>query len=144
MDALTEAILSVRRRMDAIERRLARLEGATAPIEAPPPAPPAPVPVPVPIVEPPPLPPFLAAPEPEAESTRALETRVGLTWINRIGTVTVILAVAFFFKYAVDNQWIGEAGRLVLGVLAGFAMLGFGEWTWHKGYRIYTQGLTAT
>ncbi len=27
MDALTEAILSVRRRMDAIERRLAKLEG---------------------------------------------------------------------------------------------------------------------
>jgi len=142
MDALTEAILSVRRRMDALERRLARLEGEPAPIEAPPSAPLAPVPV----VEPPPLP--VAAPEaepvPEAESTRALETRVGLTWINRIGTVTVILAAAFFFKYAVDNQWIGEAGRVVLGVLAGFATLAFGEYTWRKGYRIYAQGITAT
>jgi uncharacterized membrane protein len=134
MDALTEAILSIRRRMDAIERRLARLEGEPAP------------PAPVPVVEPPPLP--VAAPEPEPvpepESTRALETRVGLTWINRIGTVTVILAAAFFFKYAVDNQWIGEAGRVVLGVLAGFAMLGFGEWTWRRGHRIYAQGITAT
>ena len=142
MDALTEAILSVRRRMDAIERRLARLEGAPPPMPVEPePIPPAPVPVPV--VEPPP---FLAAapePPPEPESTRALETRVGLTWINRIGTVTVILAAAFFFKYAVDNQWSGEAGRVVLGVLAGFAMLAFGEWTWRKGHRIYAQGITA-
>ena len=146
MDALTEAILSVRRRMDALERRLARLEGAPAPVEAPAPPVPVPVPAPAPVVEPPPIP--AAAPEPEpvpeAESTRALETRVGLTWINRIGTVTVILAVAFFFKYAVDNQWIGEAGRVVLGVLAGFATLAFGEYTWRKGYRIYSQGITAT
>ncbi len=93
---------------------------------------------------PPPIPAAAPEPEPEPESTRALETRVGLTWINRIGTVTVILAAAFFFKYAVDNQWIGEAGRVVLGVLAGFAMLGFGEWTWRRGYRIYAQGITAT
>ena len=143
MDALTEAILSVRRRMDAIERRLARLEGAPAPVEVPSPAPIERARV-EPVVEPPPF--LMAAPEPasEPESTRALETRVGLTWINRIGTVTVILAAAFFFKYAVDNQWIGEAGRVVLGVLAGFAMLGFGEWTWRRGYRIYAQGITAT
>ena len=33
MDALTEAILSVRRRLEAIERRLARLEGEPAPVE---------------------------------------------------------------------------------------------------------------
>lgn len=147
MDALTEAILSVRRRMDAIERRLARLEGEPAPVR-PAPIEPAPVEAPArpvaPVVEPPPLPVAAAEPAPDPESTRALETRVGLTWINRIGTVTVILAVAFFFKYAVDNQWIGEAGRVVLGVLAGFATLAFGEYTWRRGYRIYAQGITAT
>lgn len=159
MDALTEAILSMRRHLNAIETRLARLEGEPAPVQ---PAPAAPAPV-----EPPPLPVAAVEPAPEAtapieltpaeprplpvapapaepESTRALETRVGLTWINRIGTVTVVLAVAFFFKYAVDNQWIGEAGRVALGVLAGFATLAFGEWTWRRGHRIYAQGITAT
>jgi len=44
----------------------------------------------------------------------------------------------------VDNQWIGEAGRVVLGVVAGFATLAFGEHMWRKGHRIYAQGITAT
>jgi uncharacterized membrane protein len=147
MDALTEAILAVRRRLDAIERRLAHLEGESAPVEpepAPAPAEPAPAVQPPPLSPVPPEPAPEAAAPPEPESTRAFETQVGLTWINRIGVVTSILAAAFFFKYAVDNQWIGEAGRVALGVLAGFATLAFGEYTWRRGYRIYAQGITAT
>jgi hypothetical protein len=144
MDSLTVAIASLLQRVNAIERRLARLEGipeepAPAPTAAPVPAP---IPTPVPTrapepAEPPPLP-------VESETPHALETRVGLTWINRIGVVTVVLAAAFFFKYAVDNQWIGEAGRVVLGVLAGFAALGLGETMWRRGHRTYAQGITAT
>jgi uncharacterized membrane protein len=164
MDALTEAIVSVRRRMDSIDRRLARMEAARGiaaepqqvePPPLPPPLPPPPIeqaPEPAAPIEPRPLfpPPVEPVPEAEAEtaaepeSTRALETRVGLTWINRIGVVTSVLAVAFFFKYAVDSHWIGEAGRVMLGVAAGLAMLAFGERTWRQGHRIYAQGITAT
>ncbi len=154
MDALTDAIISMRRRLEAIDRRLSRLETARGIVAEPAPAEPVLVAPPPfvaapPLVVPPPLPPQSLAPMPEAhayaepESTTALETRVGLTWINRIGVLTTVLAAAFFFKYAVDNQWIGEAGRVVLGVLAGFATLAFGEYTWRRGYRIYAQGITA-
>lgn len=85
------------------------------------------------------------APEAEAgaEAPRDLETNIGLIWINRVAAVTLILAAAFFFKYAVDNQWIGETGRIVLGVIAGFAALGGGEWAWRRGHRAYAQGVTA-
>jgi hypothetical protein len=74
---------------------------------------------------------------------REFETNIGLAWINRIAAVTLIFAAAFFFKYAVDNQWIGETGRVVLGVIAGFAALGCGEWAWRRDHRVYAQGVTA-
>ncbi|MFN0167534.1 MAG: DUF2339 domain-containing protein [Bryobacteraceae bacterium] len=72
-----------------------------------------------------------------------LETRLGLTWINRIGAVTVLFAVAFFFKLAVENEWIGESGRVVLGVLAGFASIAAGDWMWKRGHQLYAQGVSA-
>ena len=52
----------------------------------------------------------------------------GLKLLNRVGAVTLFLGIIFFFKYAVDNQWIGAAGRVLLGVIAGLALLGAGEW----------------
>jgi uncharacterized membrane protein len=143
MDALTEAILSLRRRLERIEARLSRLEAAQGIVEPPPPppepAPPPPKPQPVPEAPPPPP---LAVPV-QVESPRVLETQVGLTWISRVAAVTLVFAAAFFFKYAVDNQWIGEAGRVVLGVLAGFGVLGFGEAMWRRAQRIYAQAVTA-
>jgi len=71
-----------------------------------------------------------------------LEARVGLTWVNRIGAVTLLLGAAFFFKYAVDNEWIGPAGRVILGLLTGFAMLGLADRLWRRGQRIFAQGLS--
>ncbi len=72
-----------------------------------------------------------------------LELRMGATWINRIGVVTLVLGVAFFFKYAVDNRWIGKAGRVALGTLGGLAMLGAGEALWRRGQGVFAQGITA-
>ena len=44
-------------------------------------------------------------------------------WIGRrLGWLAVILfvfAVAFFLKYAFDNNWIGELGRVAIGVVIG-------------------------
>ena len=77
------------------------------------------------------------------EAPKELEASIGLVWINRIAALTLILAAAFFFKYAVDNQWIGETGRIVLGIMAGFAAVGAGEWAWRRGHGLYAQGVTA-
>jgi uncharacterized membrane protein len=73
-----------------------------------------------------------------------LETQLGLTIVNRIGVVTLILGVGFFFKWAVDNQWIGPAGRVELGILAGFIALGIADRLWHRGQTTFAQGITAT
>ena len=57
-----------------------------------------------------------------------LETRFGLTLVNRAGAITLAIGIIFFVKYAADNQWIGAEGRVAIGVIAGLAMLAAAEW----------------
>jgi hypothetical protein len=64
--------------------------------------------------------------------------------MNRIGAVTLVLGAAFGFKYLVDNQYIGPAGRVMLGVIAGLVAVGIADVLWKKGQRIFAQGITAT
>jgi uncharacterized membrane protein len=52
-----------------------------------------------------------------------LESRFGLTVLNRVGAITLAIGIIFFFKYAVDSRWIGAAGRITLGIIAGLAMI---------------------
>jgi hypothetical protein len=66
-----------------------------------------------------------------------------LAWANRIGALTLVIGVAFFFRYAIDNNWIGPGGRVVLGVLAGLFGLVLGELSWRRTHRVYAQGITA-
>src|SRR5262245_26517669 len=135
MDALSTAILRLLKRQDETDRRLEAIEAALSIARAPAPAsvppPPSPeveTPPPVP-VESPPIAAATAASTPPPTPPQ-LETKVGLAWVNRIGAVTLALGVAFAFKYAVDNQWIGPAGRVALGVLAGLAALAAADRIW--------------
>lgn len=147
MEALATANLRILRRLDAIERRLKRLEAAGAIPAEPPPAealplqPELPLEAPQPAAEPPP-PAVETAPRPRS-SIDAAETAVGLNWLNRIGALTLVIGAAFFFKYAVDNQWIGPAGRILLGFLAGASAFGLGFRLWRKGHSIFAQGVSA-
>lgn len=70
------------------------------------------------------------------------EARVGLQWLNRVGVLTVLLGVAFGFKTAVDNGWIGPAARIALGVAVGLISLGVGERQGRRQHRVFAQGLT--
>jgi uncharacterized membrane protein len=67
---------------------------------------------------------------------------MGLTWINRVGAVTLLLGAAFFFKHAVDNQWIGPAGRVLIGLLVGGGLLAGADRLWLRGQRLFAQGLS--
>jgi uncharacterized membrane protein len=156
MDAISEALARLVRRQSDLEQRLTRIESAlslapAAPIEkvaVPEPPPPflqveEAAPPPINIQAPPPAPPILdASPVVEPARQKVLETQVGLTLINRIGVITLVLGIGFFFKWAVDNEWIGPAGRVELGVLAGLAALGVADYLWRKGQRIFAQGIT--
>ncbi len=74
------------------------------------------------------------------ESER-LESRLGLTIVNRIGAITLAIGIIFFFKYAVDNAWIGAAGRVLLGLIAGLILIGVAEWLRRRDQQVFSQGL---
>jgi len=72
-----------------------------------------------------------AIPKPEKSETEdistSLEEKIGGKWFAKIGVIVFVLGVSFFLKYAFDNDWIGETGRVLLGVLTGLGFLAFGE-----------------
>ena len=68
------------------------------------------------------------------------EPIVGGNWLARIGVVAIVIGTAFFLKLAFDNNWIGELGRVVLGILGGLAFLGASQY-WLRRYPVYAQAL---
>ena len=69
------------------------------------------------------------------------EWLLGGNWLARVGILAVVLGLAFFLKLAFDNDWIGETGRVVLGLLVGSGLLGGGEY-WRRKYAVWAQALT--
>lgn len=80
-------------------------------------------------------------PQMKKSEEKDIESTIGLVWFNRIGLLALFLGVAFFLKYAFDNRWIGELGRVILGLMAGFGMIVGSEFTRRKNYTVISQGL---
>ena len=58
------------------------------------------------------------------ESHPDLEKFIGENLISKIGIAILVLAIAFFVKYAIDNDWIGPVGRVGVGLLFGGLLVG--------------------
>src|SRR6266567_2544459 len=72
-----------------------------------------------------------------------LESRIGAHWLNRIGIIAVLIGVAFFLKYAFESEWIGPSGRVIIGLLAGIALIAWSEWFRLHQYRFFFFSLKA-
>ncbi|MBX3256683.1 MAG: DUF2339 domain-containing protein [Chitinophagaceae bacterium] len=48
-----------------------------------------------------------------------LEKFIGENLVSKIGIAILVLAIGFFVKYAIDNDWIGSAGRVAVGIACG-------------------------
>ena len=83
-----------------------------------------------------PLPSLTAA---DLESAGGLEEAIGGRLMLWVGTIVLILGVAFFLKYAFDNDWITESMRVGLGVVAGLGLAVAGDRFARRGYRAYGQ-----
>jgi uncharacterized membrane protein len=84
--------------------------------------------------------PILAAPQISSPkvSSPDLESRIGSHWLNRIGITAVLIGVSYFLKFAFDNDWIGPAGRVAIGLLAGIAVVVWSETFRRRGYRVFS------
>ncbi|MGA8030363.1 MAG: DUF2339 domain-containing protein [Bryobacteraceae bacterium] len=78
---------------------------------------------------------------PAAPVRAPTDPQFAITVLNRIGAVTLIVGLILFFKFAADNRWIGAAGLISLGLLAGFALVAAGEWLRRKNQQTFAQGV---
>ena len=76
----------------------------------------------------------------DAATLEAWLGRKGLGWM---AVVLLLFATAFFLKYAFDNRWVGELGRVSLGIAAGAALCLAGLRLHLRGRRLFGQMLTA-
>ena len=71
-----------------------------------------------------------------------IESIIGRRLVGWAAVALILFATAFFLKYAFDNRWIGELGRVAIGVIAGVTMTVFGFKYHRRGWRIFSQILT--
>src|SRR5690349_24607252 len=71
-----------------------------------------------------------------------LEARIGSQWLNRIGIVALLIGLSYFLKYAFENNWIGAA-QILIGLIAGAAVVVWSEWFRMRGYQAFSYSLKA-
>ncbi len=69
-----------------------------------------------------------------------LEKFIGENLINKIGIGVLVLGISFFVKYAIDKDWIGEAGRVAIGLVAGAILIGIAHYV-RNSYRSFSSVL---
>ena len=146
LQALREIVRDLVLRVHQLERRLETSEAsavvAPATPRVTPPPPPLPSATPLAARETTLIPakPVLIAPETREGD---LESRIGSHWLNRIGIAALLVGVSYFLKFAFDNNWIGPAGRVTIGVLAGIAVVVWSERFRSHGYLAFSYSLKA-
>src|SRR5579871_1885660 len=80
---------------------------------------------------------------PQAQPEIDLESRIGSHWLNRIGIAAVLIGISYFLKFAFENNWIGPAGRVAIGIAAGIAVILWSERFRLKGYKAFSYSLKA-
>ena len=86
-----------------------------------------------------------AKPTAKPEVHRSVENRIGSQWFNRVGIVSVLVAVALALKYVYDNHWIHPTatGKIISGLLVGAAVVLWSERFRRKGYDAFSFSLKA-
>ncbi len=135
-------LVNVSMRLDALQTELKK-SGA-----------PTPEPVAQPIVEPqaaPISPPQATSPPPSLHIPPSFKTKtpsreweaiIGGNWFNKIGIAAIILGIAFFLRYAIENDWINNTGKVLLGIAAGLAFIAAGERFQNKMLKVFARGMT--
>lgn len=88
-------------------------------------------------------PPPVSAPPRPAFSADQIESMIGRRWVGWAAISLILFATAFFLKYAFDNRWIGELGRVTIGIALGIGMVVLGFRYQLRRWRIFSQILTA-
>lgn len=94
-------------------------------------------------IVPPMAPPVAAKPAPAprpAKQNSDLEKFIGENLISKIGIGILVIAIGFFVKYAIDNNWVGETGRVAIGILCGGILIALAH-RMRNSYRAFSSVL---
>jgi len=158
LESIRRMLADLTERVHRIERKLG-MEAELVPLErtlsaaTPAPEPPSAAPTRPPaetagsrpsysLVSPSPVPPTpskIAPRQPQPD----LESRIGSHWLNRIGIAALLIGISYFLKFAFENNWIGPAGRVTIGLIAGIAILFWSERFRVKDYKAFSYSLKA-
>jgi uncharacterized membrane protein len=151
----SDELAALSARVAALERQLANLSGqfeatsAGPPPQIEPQMPPAnrlpDVPQAPRTAPAPPLTPFVPtlASVSTPASSKSLEDRLGSQIFSRVGIIAVLIGAALFLKLAIDNQWIGPIGRVLIGLIAGAGLVVWSERFRRKGFSAFSYSLKA-
>ncbi|HWB33302.1 MAG TPA: DUF2339 domain-containing protein [Acidobacteriaceae bacterium] len=163
-DSLEERIAKLEYALAALQQQIAATASpqgiaSAPPAAAPPPPPPRPPAQPIPeSVHPPasaalapdakpaaraaPPPRFTSAAHVEGSSV-SFESRLGSQIFNRIAIVLLLIGTAYGLKLAVDRGWIGPLPRILIGLIAGAALVLWSERFRGKGFAAFSYSLKA-
>ncbi|QHN02503.1 DUF2339 domain-containing protein [Granulicella sp. WH15] len=119
-------------RVESLERQLAELRQQPVSLRPSASLPIKPVAAPAPPLELPPPPP-----------KQSLENRLGSQVFSRVGIIALLVGTTWFLKWAIDNQWIGQTGRVLIGLLAGAALILWSERFRRTGFSAFSYTLKA-
>lgn len=71
-----------------------------------------------------------------------LEKFIGENILSKVAITVLVIGIAFFVKYAIDQDWINEIARVGIGILCGGIVLGFAHHL-HKKFKAFSSVLVA-
>lgn len=69
-----------------------------------------------------------------------LEEFIGGNLFNKIGIIVLVLGLAYAVKYAIDKDWIGNVGRVAIGLISGGILIGIAH-SLRKKYNAFSSVL---
>lgn len=139
MNKASVKIEKMQREVDTLKFKLKEISEAekqeTKVSEAVPPPPP-----PLYVVKPQMVMPNSQIPENKRKSYD-FEKLMGENVFGKIGILILVVGIGLFVKYAIDNEWISETVRTVLGFACGVVLLGFAFWLKDR-YRTFSSLLS--
>jgi len=62
-----------------------------------------------------------------SENKESLESQLGSKVLSKVAILLLLVGAAWFLKWTFDNHWIGPAGRVIVGLVAGAAIVVWSE-----------------
>lgn len=58
-------------------------------------------------------------------------------WLNKVGVVLLLISMAYFFSYSIEQDWLNAFTRVIIGVLSGFGLFFLSYWVKQENDRVH-------